>query len=114
MWKTEVYLGRKQRRTRRADRREIIPQCIILVGTFASMSFVLQITVFCYRKYDVDIPVQMDNTLIINLYLMPIKTYFCKHVLCIANYGILLQEVRRRYPSTDGQYTDYKSIFDAN
>ena len=69
VWRDEDYLSRKETRTARDDKREIMPDCVIEV----------RITHF-------------------------INTHFS---------SILSQEIRRRYPSEDGNYRDYMSTFDA-
>ena len=73
VWHDEDYLRRKEARTVRDDRRDIMPDCVIEVHTLYPHTT--------------------------TVYLL----YFC-----------LLQEIRRRYPSHDGEYRDYLSTFDAS
>ena len=68
MWQDQVYLARKELRTVRDDKRDIMPDCVIRVTLFTT----------------------------------------------IPSIKLLLQEIRRRYPSKDGQYRDYMSTFDAS
>ena len=72
VWRDEEYLQRKERRTVRVDKRDIIPKCIITVSNS------------------------------------------CPHYIkLLVNNIFYLQEIRRRYPSHDGQYKDYVSTFEA-
>ena len=76
VWNDE-YLHRKERRTTRDDRKEIMPNCVLKVG-------------FLYVHTSTS-----QNLDILSLYLQ------------------IIQEIRRRYASHDGNNCDYRSTFDA-
>ena len=76
LWNDEKHLQRKEERTVRDDKRDIIPNCIITVSFF----FILSTSLF-----------------------------ICTYIM----YMLFMQEICRRYPSMDGNYSDYKSTFDA-
>ena len=47
MWKDEEYLRRKEMRTVRDDKRDIIPMCIITVSTMAFCKIDILYTLLC-------------------------------------------------------------------
>ena len=74
VWKSELYLTRKERRARRIDKREIIPECIRKVCPFVHAQELKLIHKFLYyRKLDEDIQALMGITQTINLHLMHVN-----------------------------------------
>lgn len=60
LWDNAEYLARKELRTTRDDRREIIPDCVITVSFYTHLVHNHSVHIFLiFRKSDVDILAQM-------------------------------------------------------